>query len=167
MSRKNNVLSSTEQGNVLLTLAKKGHKKPKNWKLVHCDICDDSEDNFNPDRLLRGLAKRHKRDDKLKFAVQVISTPDLISSLDTDIFKIRYRYVIHSKYASEPVLKATSREFCQVLVNKNKLYRKEDITNMSFSGSNPDFNQNYSIFQYRGSYGCRHKWQREVYLLEE
>jgi hypothetical protein len=36
---------------------------------------------------------------------------------------------------------------------------------MSFSRANPDFGT-YSIWKFKGSYGCRHRWKRMVYFLK-
>jgi hypothetical protein len=42
------------------------------------------------------------------------------------------------------------------------VYRKEDINMMSFRSENKDFGT-YSIFDYKGSYNCRHSWKRLVF----
>ena len=53
------------------------------------------------------------------------------------------------------------------LSDGGKVYRKEDINQMSFSGVNGDFapkgRSTYSIFKYKGGAYCHHKWQRLIY----
>lgn len=161
MCKKNEIIySDSEKSAILLQLSRRGHTKPKNWKLVHRELCNEGEVNFNIDALKNKLSK------KLNFAVSVVSNPNSSSSLDSGVLKVRYRYVLHPKYAGQSPIINTSREFCATLVSLNKLYRLEDINIMSFRGVNPMSRSNYSIFQYKGSYGCRHAWQREVYLIE-
>lgn len=85
------------------------------------------------------------------------------SSQDAGMYKIRYRYT--------GGLKDNSRTFCVEMVglsNDGKVYRKEDINQMSFSGVNGEFSpkgrSTYSIFKYKGGAYCHHKWQRLVYV---
>ena len=153
------VLSEEDKAAVLLQLSKVGHKKPKKWKLLHTEICEDKHD-FNNMRALKHYSEKHN------FAVNVVSNPNEASSLDKGVIRIRFRYVVHPKAKKRQKIISNTREFCRTLITQNKLYRKEDINRMSFSGANPDFKTNYSIFKYKGSYGCRHAWQREVYLIE-
>jgi len=161
MCKSEKVFSESEKKALLLTLARTGHTKPKHWKLIHKEICKEDELEFNTKSLLKKLSR------KFQFVVDVVSNPNQTSRLDRGVLKVRYRYVLHPRIVGLPVLIPTSREFCVVLINQNKIYRLEDIDQMSFRGSNPDFNApNYSIFRYKGSFGCRHAWQREVYLIE-
>lgn len=84
------------------------------------------------------------------------------SSSDAGMFKVRYRYSGN--------LKDNSRTFCVEMVGlsgSGKVYRKEDINQMSFSGVNGGFSpkgrSTYSIFKYKGGAYCHHKWERLVY----
>ena len=85
------------------------------------------------------------------------------SSGDAGMFKIRYRY--------SGSLRDNSRTFCVEMVGLSeggKVYRKEDINQMSFSGVNGQFapkgRSTYSIFKYKGGAYCHHKWQRLIYM---
>jgi len=85
------------------------------------------------------------------------------SSGDAGMFKIRYRYT--------GSLSGNSRTFCVEMVglsDSGKVYRKEDINQMSFSGVNGQFapkgRSTYSIFKYKGGAYCHHKWQRLIYM---
>ena len=85
------------------------------------------------------------------------------SSQDAGLYKIRYRYSGN--------LSGNSRPFCVEMVGLSKggkVYRKEDINQMSFSGVNGQFAPKgrsvYSIFKYKGGAYCHHKWERLVYM---
>jgi hypothetical protein len=45
------------------------------------------------------------------------------------------------------------------MLDANLLFRKEDINNLTLGGENLEFGI-YDIFTYKGSYGCRHNWER-------
>lgn len=85
------------------------------------------------------------------------------STQDAGMFKIRYRY--------SGSLSDNSRTFCVEMVGLSdggKVYRKEDINQMSFSGVNGQFapkgRSTYSIFKYKGGAYCHHKWQRLIFM---
>ena len=77
---------------------------------------------------------------------------------------MRYRYV---PGPGEPAIKDTSRTFCRTMMRDfaGAVFRKEDIDIMSFTRANPEFGT-YSIWRYKGSYNCRHRWERLVYFLK-
>jgi hypothetical protein len=53
--------------------------------------------------------------------------------------------------------------------NQNKVFRKEDINQMSIAGVNTGFGpggiNQYDIFSYRGGVNCRHTWEEVKYSL--
>lgn len=53
-----------------------------------------------------------------------------------------------------------NRSFCARILAKNRIYTEEEIKN---GLSNPEFGS-YSIWDYKGSYGCRHKWKRMIFF---
>lgn len=63
------------------------------------------------------------------------------------------------RYKYEGTIIETTRDFCREVLAMGRIYTEEEITN---GLSNPEFG-NYSIFDYKGSYGCRHKWKRQIY----
>ena len=96
-------------------------------------------------------------------AVSSYGDPEERSSGDAGMFKIRYRYSGN--------LKDNSRTFCVEMVGlsgSGKVYRKEDINQMSFSGVNGEFapkgRSTYSIFKYKGGAYCHHKWERLIFV---
>ena len=85
----------------------------------------------------------------------ITSSPNSPSFEDTDEKLIRYKYVKNPQ-APGAAVKETTREFCRDLLNKNFVYRVEDLDNITNDlGS--------SALVWRGSYNCRHKWMRIEY----
>ena len=59
------------------------------------------------------------------------------------------------------------RKFCKRMMqlsSKGILWSKTDLQNIQ--GSNPEFPEYYNIYEFKGSYGCRHSW-RAVYLYQK
>jgi hypothetical protein len=87
----------------------------------------------------------------------IISDPEKGSLQDTAQYKILYKY-------SGPK-DSKNRTFCRQVLDKDLLFRLEDINNMSLSGENEEFGT-YDIFRYKGSYNCRHSWIQKFYRRE-
>jgi hypothetical protein len=82
--------------------------------------------------------------------VNIYSTPNTKSSEDSlGSRKKRYKYVGPKD--------TKNRRFCGAMMEANKIFRIEDIQEMTEKQSNNEFGY-YNIFQYRGSYNCRHQW---------
>jgi hypothetical protein len=81
------------------------------------------------------------------------SKPNESSGLDTDNYRVRYKYVGPRD--------TKNRRFCEQMLQFNRIYREEDISQLS----NPEFGV-YDIFLYRGSYNCRHTWVKLIYKKE-
>lgn len=78
-------------------------------------------------------------------------------------FKVRYQYA--------PLrTQANSREFCKKMVNTKKIYRKEDIMQMSQLAVNAGWGLNgadtYDIWLYKGGGACHHFWMRKTYMAK-
>ena len=76
-------------------------------------------------------------------------------------FKVRYQYA--------PLqTQANSREFCKKMVGAKKIYRKEDIMQMSQKVVNAGFGKGgsdtYNVWFYKGGARCRHFWMRKTYM---
>jgi hypothetical protein len=110
---------------------------------------------------------------KKSFLAKLVSTGtargNAKSEQDGNIFKTRYRY------AGD---KPGERDFCVKMSQQNKVYRKEDIVNMSSSnlgdsytnkdgrviGWGPNGAITFDRFLYKGGGNCHHYWVRETYL---
>jgi len=109
-------------------------------------------------------AIEYKGEDKInEFTLSLARTfssfPNATSEQDTDLFKVRYTYAGSS---------VGQREFCNKLLNANKVYRKEDIELAGSKVVNKGLGLNgadtYSIWLYKGGVNCQHFWERKIYL---
>lgn len=90
-------------------------------------------------------------DDSIKMEIE--SKPLEPSFLDTDTYRVRYRYVGPRDNKN--------RTFCADVLDLDLIYRKEDIDAMSLRGENKEFGR-YDIFQYKGNINCRHRWEKVI-----
>jgi hypothetical protein len=79
-------------------------------------------------------------------------------------FKVRYQYA--------PLrTQVNSREFCKKMVTAKKIYRKEDIMQMSTKAVNAGWGLNgadtYDIWLYKGGGACHHFWMRKTYMAKD
>ena len=84
----------------------------------------------------------------------ITSTPKKASKYDNENYRLRYRYT-----GGKP--KDNTRSFCKEMMTtySRKIFRYEDINQMSFRRENKDFGS-YSIWKYKGSFNCRHYWKQ-------
>ncbi len=133
---------------MLDALADLGEEEPEGYELIDAEIVgDDEPEEFDTEEYLNGL-------------VNLSATQD--SNQDSEIYKVRYKYVKGTKKTS----KGSSRSFCKTMLSQKKLYRKEDIGMMSARGVNKSFGhkgRNYSLFKYKGGVNCYHRWERRIY----
>jgi hypothetical protein len=133
---------------MLDALADLGEEEPEGYELIDAEIVgDDEPEEFDTEEYLNGL-------------VNLSATQD--SNQDSEIYKVRYKYVKGTKKTS----KGSSRAFCKTMLSQKKLYRKEDIGMMSARGVNKSFGhkgRNYSLFKYKGGVNCYHRWERRIY----
>jgi hypothetical protein len=93
--------------------------------------------------------------------------PDLKSSQDKKVgdlkyFKVRYKYTGN---------KNPERAFCKAMMaREERLFRKEDIEEMSRRSVNPGFGEFggnvYDIFKFKGGARCHHKFARVTFMLD-
>ena len=141
------------------------NSKKKSWN----DLSEDDKDN-----LLAYLDKVAVDAPTSKEEFNDVKTSSIKASgrnygesfMDTPTTKIRYMY--------DGPVDSKNRDFCRILMtrytNRGKVFRKEDINNMSFAGVNTGFGPNgineYNIFLYRGGNNCRHTWKTVTYSRE-
>ena len=146
----------------------------KSWK----DLSDEELDSVM--EYLESVAEDDVMFSQETFAIGKIeggetrrSVANTTSFLDTQTTKTRYRYNVNP--TAPPNKSGQSRDFCQRLMTnftaRGKVFRKEDINNMSLAGVNRGFGPNgidqYNIFLYRGGNNCRHVWEEVVYTIED
>jgi hypothetical protein len=93
--------------------------------------------------------------------------PNLKSSQDKKVgdlkyFKVRYKYTGN---------KNPERAFCKAMMaREERLFRKEDIEEMSRRSVNPGFGEFganvYDIFKFKGGARCHHKFARVTFMLD-
>lgn len=95
----------------------------------------------------------------LHLAKTFSSFPNVKSSQDNDLFKIRYSYAGDG---------SGERDFCNKLISADKVYRKEDIelagSKVVNKGLGPKGADTYNIWLYKGGVNCKHFWMRKIYL---
>lgn len=96
--------------------------------------------------------------DKEEFVGSIESYPNETSMEDTAGYRIRYKYTGPRDNKN--------RDFCAVMLEGGKVYRKEDIDRMTADSANDEFGY-YDIFKWRGSYNCRHVWSKLVYKQKD
>jgi len=126
----------------------------ENWELV-----DEREVDYDQEETL---------DKMIGLASTGTARPNAKSDQDGEAddmrFKVRYQYA--------PLkTQANSREFCKKMVNASKIYRKEDITQMSSKAVNAGWGLSgaatYDIWLYKGGGGCHHFWMRKTYMAKD
>lgn len=139
---------------------------------VEVDVREASENDEELDlQLVEAENKLASKKTMLSKFINLISTgspkPDLKSSQDKKVgdlkyFKVRYRYNGN---------KTPDRAFCKAMMAKQtRLFRKEDIDEMSQRAVNPGFGEFsgnvYDIFKFKGGARCHHKWERVTFMLD-
>jgi hydroxymethylpyrimidine pyrophosphatase-like HAD family hydrolase len=89
-----------------------------------------------------------------------ISAPDPNgpSVEDETEYRVRYKYVLNPQ-AQSPSVIPTTRDFCRELVQKNYVWRLEDLDTLTNDEGD-------SALVWRGGYNCRHLWARIEYTLD-
>ena len=133
-----------------------------NWMFfnkTHEDfVIPDGEDMKFSSRIIeKGQSEQDLFDDGYEMVKEefISSQPNSPSFEDTDTRLIRYKYVLNPQASGSPI-KETTREFCKDLLQKNFVYRVEDL-----EGITNDLGS--SALVWRGSYGCRHLWRKIEY----
>ena len=139
-----------------------GEDEPENAILIDEFSVDYETDDKENETLSKSL-----KQSLLSKIVNLVSTgdarPNITSKQDDVIDGVKFltRYV----YAGETTEK--SREFCKRMIQAKKIYRKEDIMNMSKQvvneGWGPKGKDLYSIWFYKGGGNCHHRWNKRVY----
>jgi hypothetical protein len=121
-------------------------------------VIPDGEDmKFSSMIIAKGQSEQDLFDDGYEMVKEefISSSPNAPSFEDTPQRLIRYKYVLNPQAPGAPI-KETTREFCKDLLQKNLVYRVEDLEAITNDlGS--------SAMVWRGSYNCRHLWQKIEY----
>ena len=144
------------------------------WELIEEEVVDGEHNDFDFEKELNKEANKRielAEDD----ARAVTARPNARSSQDgvnksySDYYKVRYVYATDNFLVNKS---GTSREFCELMVAANKVYRKEDLVNVDSNKVNFGFGhptsdypegEPYNIFLYKGGPQCRHFFLRKIY----
>jgi len=121
----------------------------------------DYEDEINLDAQIESL-NNPKQNLLQKLASAVKSIPNAKSEQDATIKGVNYK--VRYKYYGNPT---PERDFCKIMLNANKLYRREDLENVDSNIVNPGFGhkgQPYNIFLFKGGARCNHSFKRVTFL---
>ncbi|NBW59037.1 MAG: hypothetical protein EBR41_00450 [Crocinitomicaceae bacterium] len=143
-----------------------GEEPQDNWVLI-----DEKEVDYENDDKENELLSTEPKQSLLNKIVNLVSTgdarPNITSKQDKTIDGVKF--VVRYKYEGE--VTDNPREFCTQMVKANKIYRKEDILNMSTqvvnAGWGPKGTDYYSIWLYKGGGNCHHRWNKQVYAVFE
>jgi len=141
-----------------------GEDADPSWILIDEKPVDYDNDDIENEN----LAKEDKQS-LLSKIVNLVSTgdarPNITDKQDKTIDGVKF--VVRYKYEGE--LTKNPREFCTAMVKANKLYRKQDILNMSNQVVNAGWGakgaDTYSIWLYKGGGNCHHRWNKQVYAV--
>lgn len=130
-------------------------------------IPDGEDDNYLEQLLPYGQSEQELLEEgyeieKIEYVNQedfITSAPNKPSDLDTNLFKIRYKYVLNPK-AKGPSVIDTTRKFCKDLVSKDLVFRLEDMLEQR-----NDFGQSFA--DWRGGYNCRHLFAKIIYKKKD
>jgi hypothetical protein len=143
-----------------------GEEPQDNWLLI-----DEKQVDYDTDDEENELLSSEPKQSLLSKIVNLVSTgdarPNITSKQDKTIDGVKF--VVRYKYEGE--VTDNPREFCTQMVKANKIYRKEDILNMSTqvvnAGWGPKGTDYYSIWLYKGGGNCHHRWNKQVYAVFE
>jgi hypothetical protein len=143
-----------------------GEEPQDNWLLI-----DEKQVDYDTDDEENELLSKEPKQSLLSKIVNLVSTgdarPNITSRQDKTIDGVKF--VVRYKYEGE--VTDNPREFCTQMVKANKIYRKEDILNMSTqvvnAGWGPKGTDYYSIWLYKGGGNCHHRWNKQVYAVFE
>ena len=141
-----------------------GEDIPEDWEIVDEENVNDEHEDFDFEDELNKLVEG-----KTELASTGTARPNQRSKQDgvndsyNDYFKVRYVYTKDTALSQ----KGETREFCKLMTSANKIYRKEDLLQLTKKPVNPGFGPRgaatYSIWLYKGGAMCHHYFRRVVY----
>jgi len=160
-----------------------GEDMPEDWELIDEEIVDGEHNDFDFEEELNNkvktelaevikgnpniIARDPKEKDKSAEEGGTENTyidQDGVNKSFNNFYKVRYVYATDEFLTNKS---GTSREFCELMVAANKVYRKRDILNANSLKVNEGFGhygtERYNLFLFKGGPQCRHYWLRRIY----
>jgi hypothetical protein len=144
-------------------LIEKGETLGEEWLIIdETEVDYDTEDELDLEIQNINSKKESKLSKIWNFVTTGVARPNIKSEQDKVVDGVNFitRYVYSGNLSGQ-------REFCNKMVNADKVYRKEDIISMGGQVVNAGFGvkgaDTYSIWLYKGGARCEHKWLRRTY----
>jgi hypothetical protein len=144
-------------------LIEKGETLGEEWLIIdETEVDYDTEDELDLEIQNINSKKESTLSKMWNFVTTGVARPTNKSEQDKVVDGVNFitRYVYSGNLSGQ-------REFCNKMVNADKVYRKEDIISMGGQVVNAGFGvkgaDTYSIWLYKGGARCEHKWLRRTY----
>lgn len=141
-----------------------GEDIPEEWEIVDEQNADGEHEDFDFEGTLNDLVNN-----KTELASTGTARPNSRSVQDgvndsyNDYYKVRYVYTKDTGLSQ----KGETRDFCRLMMSAQKVYRKEDLLQLTNkpvnAGWGPRGAATYSIWLYKGGGNCHHYFKRIVY----
>lgn len=131
-----------------------GHDPDPDWILVDEYEIPDPFDDEDTDEI-----------QKLNFAAVSSGTarPNATSEQDKKIDGVKF----YTRYVYSGPIQDNTRPFCREMLKANKLYRKEDVMQLTKKVVNPRWGpygaNTYSVWLFKGGGNCGHVWKKRTY----
>lgn len=117
------------------------------YEMVDAEIVDSEEEEYDVEAYLNSRIELVAQDP---------------SEQDSKRYKVRYFYAVGA-IANKNRNPGPSRTLCRSLIAAQRVYRMEDIKELSSNGGAEAQGASYSVWLYKGGANCYHRWERRVY----
>ena len=142
-----------------------GENIPEDWEIVDEENANDEHEDFDFEAELNNIANG-----KTELASTGTARPNARSSQDgtnksdNEFYKVRYMYTKDNALSQE----GETRDFCRLMMSAKKVYRKEDILQLTNKPVNKGWgpkgrSATYSIWLFKGGGNCHHYFKRILY----
>jgi hypothetical protein len=151
---KKKVAADFDDNKVADALIALGEDQDEDWVLIdEYDVDYDTDDADNESIEAHNFAKTSTG----------TARPNARSTQDETIDDVKF----YTRYKYSGAIKENSREFCRKMIAADKLYRKEDIMQMTRQivneGWGPRGANTYSVWLWKGGGACGHVWRKMTY----
>tara|TARA_R110000744_G_scaffold178174_2_gene297117 strand:- start:804 stop:2651 length:1848 start_codon:yes stop_codon:yes gene_type:complete len=138
---------------------------PEDWELIEEEKVGEEHEDFDFEQVLNEIAN-----EKTELASTGTARPNSKSSQDgvnesyNEYYKVRYVYTKDTSLSQE----GKTRDFCNIMTDAQKIYRKEDIVQMGSKPVNKGWgpkgaSDTYSIWFWKGGGNCHHYFNRLIF----
>ena len=131
-----------------------GEDQDEDWVLIdEYDVDYDTDDDDNANIQSHNFAKTSTG----------TARPNAKSTQDETIDNVKF----YTRYKYNGAIQENSRTFCRKMIAADKLYRKEDVMQMTKQivneGWGPEGADTYSVWLYKGGGACGHVWRKMTF----